>query len=74
MFSVSVRPVYTLSCLATAMLHCCPQAFYSWAAKFTPHFPHVRITTCHSYEIQYAFRWQCTNLACVSSAPPVLPP
>jgi hypothetical protein len=40
------------------------QAFYGWAAKFTPHFPHVHITTRHSYQIQYAFRWQCTNAAC----------
>lgn len=39
------------------------QVFYSWAARFTAAFPHLDITTCHSYDVNYAFKWQCTNAA-----------
>src|SRR5688572_12753017 len=28
------------------------------------HFPHVSITTCHSYEIQFKYIWQCTLETC----------
>lgn len=38
--------------------------FYGWAACFRAPFPHLTITTRHSYDIHYAFRWQCTNAAC----------
>lgn len=34
--------------------------FKSWAAKAMAVYTNLDITTCHQYEIFYAFRWQCT--------------
>jgi predicted SprT family Zn-dependent metalloprotease len=33
--------------------------FKKWAAAGMAAYPHLDITTCHAYEIFYAFRWQC---------------
>ncbi|KAK9837857.1 hypothetical protein WJX74_006363 [Apatococcus lobatus] len=39
-------------------------AFQRWVGRFRDVRPDLDITTCHSYEVHYAFRWQCTNAAC----------
>ncbi|KAK9861778.1 hypothetical protein WJX84_009911 [Apatococcus fuscideae] len=39
-------------------------AFQKWVGRFRHVRPDLNITTCHSYKIHYAFRWQCTNAAC----------
>jgi predicted SprT family Zn-dependent metalloprotease len=33
--------------------------FRAWAATAMRALPHLDVTTCHAYEIFYAFRWQC---------------
>ena len=40
------------------------QVFYGWAARFTAACPALDITTCHTYAVNYAFKWQCTNATC----------
>ncbi len=35
--------------------------FRRWAARVMDRCPDLEVTTCHNYEIFYAFRWQCTN-------------
>lgn len=35
--------------------------FKAWAAAAMKVYPHLDITTCHSYDIHFAWRWQCTN-------------
>lgn len=37
------------------------QVFRKWAARVVARCPDLEVTTCHSYEIFYPFRWQCTN-------------
>lgn len=37
------------------------QVFRKWAARVMARCPDLEVTTCHNYEIFYAFRWQCTN-------------
>lgn len=39
-------------------------AFQKWVRRFGSVRPDLNITTCHSYEVHFAFRWQCTNAAC----------
>lgn len=38
--------------------------FQKWSRKVTTVFPQLNITTCHNYEIQYKFRYQCCNEQC----------
>ena len=35
--------------------------FKAWAAAAMEVHPHLDITTCHQYDIHFAWRWQCTN-------------
>ena len=35
--------------------------FKAWAAAAMTVYPYLDITTCHSYDIHFAWRWQCTN-------------
>jgi predicted SprT family Zn-dependent metalloprotease len=35
--------------------------FKRWAARGMQRFPGLEISTCHQYEIFYAYRWQCSN-------------
>ena len=37
------------------------QARYLQVCRAMQHFPDCEVTTCHNYDIHYAFRWQCTN-------------
>eukprot|EP00958_Prasinococcus_capsulatus_P012143 scaffold1206_cov388-Prasinococcus_capsulatus_cf.AAC.43 len=38
--------------------------FKAWGRKFSGQYPEITIDTCHSYEINYAYRYQCTNEWC----------
>jgi predicted SprT family Zn-dependent metalloprotease len=38
-------------------------AFWRWAQIFTRHIPEMEVTTCHSYEIYYKFRYVCSSCA-----------
>lgn len=38
--------------------------FKRWAARAMRYNPHLNITTCHSYDIDYKFRWQCQTADC----------
>eukprot|EP00887_Chlorella_sp_A99_P002120 scaffold21.g2120.t1 len=38
--------------------------FRAWADRAAYFYPHLDITTCHSYEIFYPFRWRCTAPGC----------
>jgi predicted SprT family Zn-dependent metalloprotease len=38
-------------------------AFWRWAKIFTRHVPEMEVTTCHSYEIYYKFRYVCSSCA-----------
>ncbi|GAB4819190.1 hypothetical protein N2152v2_006236 [Parachlorella kessleri] len=38
--------------------------FRKWADRAMAVFPELDITTCHSYEIFYPYRWQCSNTTC----------
>ena len=40
------------------------QVFKRWAAAVMRQYPHLDVSTCHNYEIAFAFRWQCTNPGC----------
>ena len=40
------------------------KVFKSWARRVQIAYPDVRVTTCHSYAIQYKYRWTCTNPDC----------
>ena len=33
-------------------------------------YPELDVTTCHNYDISFAFRWQCTNPGYVCKAHP----
>ena len=35
--------------------------FKAWAAAAMRAFPHLDITTCHTYAIHLPFQWQCTG-------------
>ena len=35
--------------------------FKAWAAAAMTVHPHLDITTCHQYDIHFAWRWQCSN-------------
>lgn len=35
--------------------------FKAWAAAAMRVHPHLDITTCHQYDIHFAWRWQCSN-------------
>ena len=37
-------------------------------------YPELDVSTCHNYEISFAFRWQCTNPGCASRSLAVLRP
>jgi SprT-like family len=39
--------------------------FKQWAAVAMGVYPHLDITTCHNYEIHYAFKWRCLDARCV---------
>lgn len=38
-------------------------AFWRWANIFTRHVPEMEVSTCHSYEIYYKFRYSCSSCA-----------
>ncbi|DBA72109.1 TPA: hypothetical protein ACH3X2_010833 [Trebouxia sp. C0005] len=38
--------------------------FKAWAAAAMTVHPHLDITTCHQYDIHFAWRWQCINPKC----------
>ena len=40
------------------------QVFKRWAAAAMAAHPELDVSTCHNYEISYAFRWACTNPGC----------
>ena len=44
------------------------QVFRCWAAAAMAVQPDLDVSTCHNYEISYAFRWACTNLGCLPYA------
>lgn len=35
--------------------------FKAWAAAAMKVHPHLNVTTCHQYDIHFAWRWQCSN-------------
>ena len=37
------------------------EAFKRWAARAMDALPHLDISTCHDYQIFFAFRWQCVE-------------
>jgi hypothetical protein len=40
-------------------------AFYAWAARAERAFPGIpKVTRCHNYEIDYEYKYQCTNVLC----------
>ncbi|ODQ56423.1 hypothetical protein SAICODRAFT_38939, partial [Saitoella complicata NRRL Y-17804] len=39
-------------------------AFKSWGAKVMAAFPDVEVSTTHTFEITYKYRWTCQNVAC----------
>lgn len=39
-------------------------AFKGYAAQVMRVYPHLNITTCHSYEIQFKYQYQCTTSWC----------
>ncbi|KAL3138893.1 hypothetical protein ABBQ32_005716 [Trebouxia sp. C0010 RCD-2024] len=39
--------------------------FRAWAAAAMKVHPHLDITTCHQYDIHFAWRWQCSNPECL---------
>ena len=40
------------------------KVFKRWADKAMSVFPDLNVATCHTYDIHYKFRWQCTNDWC----------
>lgn len=38
--------------------------FKKWGRKCEKLYPDIEVSTCHSYEIDYKFRWACTNEVC----------
>ncbi|EDQ90998.1 uncharacterized protein MONBRDRAFT_23840 [Monosiga brevicollis MX1] len=40
------------------------RVFKGWAARAMRRYRHLNITTCHSYEIEFRYRYQCTNAEC----------
>lgn len=40
------------------------RVFKTWAAKAMRRFPHLHITTCHNYEINYKYTYRCTTSWC----------
>ena len=39
-------------------------AFRKWAARVMAAFPGLDVSVCHSYDIAFAFRYQCQNSEC----------
>ena len=39
------------------------KAFFLWGQRVTKKFPEIIVTTKHSYEIAYKFRWRCLDVA-----------
>ncbi|KXS17883.1 hypothetical protein M427DRAFT_96492, partial [Gonapodya prolifera JEL478] len=37
------------------------RVFKSWGAKASRAYPAIEVTTCHSYEIDYKFKYECTG-------------
>ncbi|CAM9282923.1 unnamed protein product [Chrysoparadoxa australica] len=37
------------------------KVFWKWAEAASKAFPRIEVTTCHSYEINYKYRWECTG-------------
>ena len=40
------------------------KVFKDWADKAMEKYPDLNVTTCHTYDIHYKFRWQCANDWC----------
>jgi len=40
------------------------KVFKSWAARAMEVYPDLNVSTCHTYDIHYKFRWQCKNDWC----------
>lgn len=40
-------------------------AWKAWAARAMAAYPGMDVTTCHSYDIFFAHRWQCLTTECV---------
>ena len=40
------------------------QVFKKWAAAVMQRYPELDVSTCHNYQIAFAFRWQCSNPGC----------
>jgi predicted SprT family Zn-dependent metalloprotease len=40
------------------------KVFKDWADKAMEKYPDLNVTTCHTYDIHYKFRWQCSNDWC----------
>jgi predicted SprT family Zn-dependent metalloprotease len=38
--------------------------FKRWGAKCERVYPDIEVATCHAYEIEYRFRWRCSNDGC----------
>ena len=38
--------------------------FKTWASRVQDFYPELKVTRCHSYEIEYKYRWICTNPDC----------
>jgi predicted SprT family Zn-dependent metalloprotease len=36
-------------------------AFKAWAARVMRSAPHLEVSTCHQYEIHFAYQWQCSG-------------
>ncbi len=38
--------------------------FQYWANKASKAFSDIKVTVCHNYEINYKYRYQCSNPEC----------
>ena len=46
------------------------QVFKRWATAVMQRYPELDVSTCHNYEISFAFRWQCNNPGCACTGTP----
>lgn len=40
------------------------EGFKFWARKIETHFPSLKVSRCHNYEINYKYQYKCTNSMC----------
>ena len=60
--------------LDRAMLNVAPHGYewQQWVSRALRVYPDMQITTRHSYDIEYKFRYQCSNHACAKMYVPAV--